>query len=370
MKISRIVFLWCMALFILSSCEQQETTMPTRKNIEDAVFASGYIEQSNQYTVSSSVEGIIQSIPVSEGDRITKNALVAVIKSDVQSNQVEDAIVVYNNAVNNASASTSQLQQIQIKINQAKEQLTLDKENYERYKDLRAKNSVSQLDFEKAELQYNASKNNLLVLQNSYEEAEYYYKEVESNLKLNEKRSLVQVNTQQSLLDDYRLITSISGTVINVYKKQGELIRRGEAVAKIGSGAFIIKLFVSEDDIIKVNKSQTVYVHLNTNPNETFKAKISKIYPSFNTTQLSYVVEAQFDQVPTKIFSGSQLQANIETGSSKNVLVIPTAYLIRENYVTLENGDERTIKTGRKNSDWTEVISGLSEEDLIVKPKI
>ena len=111
-------------------------------------------------------------------------------------------------------------------------------------------------------------------------------------------------------------------------------------------------------------------MHLNTNSNEIFKAKISKIYPSFNTKEQSYVVEAQFNQVPNKIFSGSQLQANIETGHSKNVLVIPTAYLIRENNVILENDEERTLKIGRKNRDWTEVISGISEEDIIVKPKI
>ncbi|BAO76398.1 efflux RND transporter periplasmic adaptor subunit [Winogradskyella sp. PG-2] len=351
------------ALSLLSSCNNKETTTPTRKNIEDAVFASGFIEQENQYTVSANADGILTTIPVSEGDIITNNTTVAVIKSDVQNNQLADAQVVYKNAVTNASANASILKQIQTNINQAKTQLSLDKTNYQRYKDLRAKNSVSQLDFEKAELQYKASKNNLLGLQDSY-------KSTESDLKLNEKRSLVQVKTQKAILDDYKLNSSISGTVINVFKKQGELIKRGEAIAEIGSGAFIIKLFVAEDDIKKVNNNQLVLVHLNTNPNETFKAKISKIYPSFNTTEQSYVVEAQFDQVPNKIFSGSQLQANIETGSSKNVLVIPTAYLIRENYVILENDEEIAIKTGRKNSDWTEVISGISEEDIIVKSKM
>ena len=52
------------------------------------------------------------------------------------------------------------------------------------------------------------------------------------------------------------------------------------------------------------------------------------------------------------------------------MLVIPTAYLIRKNDVVLENDEERTIKIGRKNSNWTEVISGISEEDVLVKPKI
>ena len=365
MKHNRITFFGCMIVIIslLSSCNKKETITPTRKHIVNAVFASGFIEQENQYTVSASTDGILTNIPVSEGDLVTQNTTIAVIKSDVQNNQVTDAQAVYNNAVTNASANASILQQIQTKINQANSQLLLDKVNYERYKDLRGQNSVSQLEFEKAELQYKASQNKLLELQNSY-------KATESDLKLNEKRSLVQVNTQKAILDDYKLNSSISGKVINVFKKQGELIRRGEAVAEIGSGAFIIKLFVAEDDINKVNKNQTVSVHLNTYPNEIFKAKISKIYPSFNSTEQSYVVEAQFDQVPSKIYSGSQLQANIETGKSNNVLVIPTAYLIRANYVLLESGEEKSIKTGNKNSDWTEVISGLSEEDIIVKPKI
>ncbi|MCM4171909.1 hypothetical protein DHD32_10485 [Arenibacter sp. TNZ] len=365
MKKNRTILLGYMALFVclFASCKKAETTKPTRKNIENAVFASGHIEQANQYTVSSSVEGIINTIPVSEGDTITASAIVAVIKSDVQNNQVADAIAVYNDAANNVSENAAQLQQIQTKINQAREQLDLDKANYKRYRDLQAKNSVSQLDFEKAELQYNASYNNLSALRNNY-------KETESNLKLNETRSLVQVNTQKAILEDYQLSTSISGRVINLYKKQGELIKKGEAVAEIGSGSFIIKLFVAEDDIEKVNKGQTVAVNMNTYPNRTFNATISKIYPSFNEVEQSYVVEAAFQQLPAKIFSGSQLQANIETGSNKNVLVIPSSYLLREGYVLLENGHEQKVLTGRKNSDWTEVISGISEEDLIVKPKI
>jgi len=52
------------------------------------------------------------------------------------------------------------------------------------------------------------------------------------------------------------------------------------------------------------------------------------------------------------------------------VLVIPTSYIIRENKVILEKSEEITIKIGRKNNEWTDVISGLSEEDIIVRPKL
>jgi multidrug efflux pump subunit AcrA (membrane-fusion protein) len=347
---------------LLSSCKKREVTSPVRKTIEEAVFASGYIEQENNYTVSASAEGIILSLPVKEGDSVLRKDLIVTIENDVQNNQLKDALAVYNDAVINASPDSPQLMNIQAQIDQAKQQLEFDKENYLRYESLRETNSVSQFDFEKAELQYQASQNHLTALQKSY-------MEVSNALQLNVQRSLVQVNTQKALLGDYKITTEESGTVISVYKKQGELIRRGEAIARIASGNYIIKLFVSENDITKVDIGQPVAVSINTYPNKTFPAKIAKIYPGFDETEQSYVVEARFEQLPDKMFSGTQLQANIATGAREDVLVVPAGYVSNGNLVRLKNGGDRQIITGSKNREWVEVISGISEKDLIVAPK-
>ncbi|MDX2134544.1 MAG: HlyD family efflux transporter periplasmic adaptor subunit [Saprospiraceae bacterium] len=346
---------------VFAACNRQETTVPERKNIEDAIFASGHIEQENNYTISAEVEGILLNLPVKEGDTVDRNDLIAVVEYDVQNNQLQDAQVVYEDAVKNASPNSPQLLNLRTQIEQAEKQLAFDKENYLRYKDLLEKKSVSQLDFEKTELQYKAAQSNLISLQKSYDEAL-------NGLNLNVQRTAVQVNTQKTLLKDYKLFTETGGTVINVFKKQGELLRRGEAIATIGSGAYIIKLFVSEEDITKVDIGQAVAVNINTYPKNTFWAKVTKILPGFDENEQSYIVEAQFDQLPEKMFSGTQLQANIKNGSRENVLVIPTAYVIRGNRVLLENGEEKQITIGSKNSAWTEVVSGITEKDVIVKP--
>jgi len=347
--------------FLLASCQQPETTSPTRKDIEEAVFASGYIEQENNYTVSAKVDGIIISLPIKEGDFVGKNALIALVENDVQNNKLEDALAVYEDAVRNASPHSPQLQNLQTQINQAKQQLEHDEANYLRYKELRKKNSVSQLEFEINELQYKASQNNLLALQKQY-------KEVKAGLDLNVERSRVQVSTQKSLLKDYRLLTEEAGQVIHVFKERGELVRQGEAIAHIGSGDFVIKLLVAEEDITRTSVGQPVAIHLNTYPKDTFRAKVTKIYPGFDETEQSYILEAQFEELPEKMFSGTQLQANIETNKRAQVLVIPTNYISRGSFVQLENGEEKQIVTGSKNSDWTEVVSGISEGEIIVKP--
>ncbi len=346
--------------FTTVACQQETTTTPTRRNIEDAVFANGYIEHENSYTIAANVEGILVALSIKEGDCISKNDLIALVENDVPKNNLQDAQVVYQDALKNAAPNSPQLQHIKAQIDQAKVQLEYDRENYLRYRELRAKNSVSQLDYEKAELQFKAAQNNLLALEKNYHE-------LKNGLDLQVERSKVQVNTQQALLKDYKLFAVEGGQVIHVFKKQGELARRGEAIAKIGSGSYIIKLFVAEDDIVKINIGQLVAVNINTYPANTFSAKVTKIYPGFDENEQSYIIEAQFENLPEKMFSGTQLQANIKIGGRDNVLVIPSTYVSKGNYVTLESGEQIQIEAGIKNNSWTEVISGLSEQEVIIK---
>ncbi|MEM6380067.1 MAG: HlyD family efflux transporter periplasmic adaptor subunit, partial [Bacteroidota bacterium] len=208
---------------------------------------------------------------------------------------------------------------------------------------------------------YKSAQSSLVSLQENYTETQ-------NALNLNVERSQVQLNSQQSMLNDYVLKPEASGQVIQVFKKQGELVRRGEAIARIGSGDYVIKLFIAEEDITKVDLNQSVAVNINTYPDHTFPANITKIYPAFDEAEQSYIVEAQFEELPEKMFSGTQLQANIQTGTRKNVMVIPTAYVAKGSFVMLESGEERQIKMGSQNGEWTEVISGISAQDIITKP--
>jgi len=360
-KVRTYITLLAAFIFVsLTACQQSESTTPIKKNIEDAVFASGFIEQENNYTVSAKIDGIILSLPIKEGSQVSRDALIALLDSDVQNNQLREAKVVYEDAVENSAPNSPQLENIQTQIDHAKKQLTFDEENLRRYEDLWEKKSVARMDLEKVELQNKASQTNLHSLQKNYEE-------LQQSLALQEERTKAQYQSQQLLLKDYRLITRQSGTVIQLYKKEGELVRRGEAIARIGSGAYLIKLFVSEEDITKIDIGQSVAVNVNTYPGEIFGAKVSKIYPAFDENEQSYIIEALFDELPEKMFSGTQLQANIQTNSRKDVLVIPTEYVSRGNIVTLKNGQEKQIETGSKNNEWTEVVSGIGEQDYIIK---
>jgi len=154
------------------SCNQQQEYRPERKTIRQAVFASGYLEQEDEYVLAASADGTIQELTIHEGDNISAGQTLARIKSDVPNTQLREAQVVYSDAQLNTAANAPQLSQIQTQINLARTQLQQDKLNFQRYAELRVKNSVSEVEFEKAELQYRASQSNLQVLEKSYRQAQ------------------------------------------------------------------------------------------------------------------------------------------------------------------------------------------------------
>lgn len=356
------LFLGLAVVFMFQSCNKKaETTSPTRISIEEAVFASGYMEQENTHTLSANADGILLSLSLKEGQAVENRQRIAVIQNDVQSNQVTDAQVAYQDAANSASPGSPELQNLSVQIAQAKKQLSFDQENYQRFKELYAQKSVSKLEFEKYELQYTAAQNNLKSLEENY-------KDLQSNLKLNVERNRIQLNTQKDKLNDYYVFTSQAGVITKVLKKEGELVRKGETIAQVASGNFIVKLFVAEDDIVKVNVGQSVALNINTYPNQAFMSTVHKIYPGFDEGEQSYIVEAVFDKFPPKMFNGTQLQANIEVGKRENVLVVPSSYVIKGQLVKLESGEEKAVKIGSRTTKWIEIISGLTEKDIIVKP--
>lgn len=357
-----IIFTSVISVLLLPACNQQEHTRPVRKNIQEAVFASGYVSQADEYLIAANADGTIEACHIKEGDSIRNGQLLVKIKSDVQHRQLQELQAVYREAQRNADETAPQLAQIRIQIEQAELQLDQDKTNYLRFKELNEKNSVSQLEFEKTRLQYESSKRNMELLQKNY-------REVAAALQLSADRSLAQLQSQQALLSEYTLIADQAGIAIQVNKKKGELVRRGEVIARIGSGPFVLKLLVAEEDITRIEPGQKAAVHLNIYPDRTFSASIDKILPGFNETEQSYVVEATLDELPEKLFNGTQLQANINIGRRENVLVIPVEYLEQGKYVSLDNGEQRTITVGDKNGEWVEVTSGLSDSDMLVRTK-
>ncbi|HAF29537.1 MAG TPA: hypothetical protein DCG75_10860 [Bacteroidales bacterium] len=345
---------------ILTGCNHPERVQPQRKDIVDAVFASGSIITNNQYSLTSQTEGYLINSFAKEGDTIKEGQVLFHINDDAQKVQLESATANYHYALYNASSNSAILQQLNAQKIQQKNKLTTDSLNFLRYNNLIKSNAVSQLDYERAKLAFDNSRQEL-------QATEILITDTKKNLALELIKSKSSLVSQQSTSSYFILSSRVNGVVLQIFKKDGDLVKRGETVAEIGSGSFIIKLLISEDDINKIQAGQDVYIELNTEKNKAYKARISKIYPAFDAKEQSFIAEALFSEPISNLKSGTQLQANIVIRRQKQALVIPTNYILPGDYVITNNKKKKIkVQVGIKTTDWSEIISGLDENTTLV----
>jgi multidrug resistance efflux pump len=362
MKNNRLILICLLiivSIVVLKSCgKKAETITLVRKNIIDAVFASGYTINSDEYIVATKTEGFIIKSYVKESDEVEVGDLLFQLSGDVQSSQLENALTQYNDALFKASSESPQILSQQTQIEQAKSQVEQDRKNYDRYNKLIKTNAVSKLDFEKAKLQYEASLSELEVLEKSLED-------LMSSLQLNLDNAESQLKIQKEYYGDYFIKAAKRGKVLNIFKEQGELAKKGESLAKIGSGKTIAKLFIAEEDINHIKVGQNTKIALNTDKDNPVDAIVSKIYPSFDVAEQSFILEADFLEEKNKILANTQLQANIIIAQKENALVIPIEYLSDDNMVTLNDNEKVSVDIGIKSNKWVEIISGINEKQSI-----
>lgn len=362
-----ITYLAIASLLFVSACKPKlEETSPRTGPITEAVFASGTIEPKDAYTLTSISDGFVMKSYVSENDLVKDGQLLFRLDNRQQNTQVQIAETNVEYAKLNASHSSPVLLQIKAQIEAAKAKMEADSLTQDRYQRLYKTHSVSRQELDNVSVAYQSS-------------LSAYRSQVENYRATAERMSQELSNTQSQLRNAragnqyYDLTATGNGKVYQVFKKTGDLIRRGDKVAQIGNpDSLIIYLDIDEGSIAKVKEEQQVLVELNTRKGETLEARISKIYPHFNESTQSYKAEATLINDVHGIISGTQLQANIIITKKENAMLIPHVYMHSDNSVFVKKGDNVDtvkIETGIISEEWVEVLSGLSASDKIVKLK-
>ena len=360
-------YLALLALLSVAACKPKyDEASPKMAPVTEAVFASGVIEPKDAYTVTSLSDGFITHSYVVENDIVKEGQQLFRLDNRQQNTQVNIAATNEKFAKINADNNSPALLQIKAQIDAARAKMQTDSASRQRYEHLYTTNSVSKQDLDNARLNYQTSLSN-------YNAAIANYRATEN--KLTQDLSVSRSQLQNAIAGNqyFELVAAGPGKVYQVFKKEGDLVRRGEQVAQIGNpDSIVINLDVDESSISKVKLDQQVLVELNTEKNKTYEARVTKIYPHFNETSQSYKVEARFLKEMPGLISGTQLQANIVTNKKDNTMLIPHVYVMAGNKVLVikENKiDTAIITTGIVSDEWIEVLSGLTTSDIIVKRK-
>lgn len=354
-----ILLLFVFVLAIPSCKNKSETTKPTIENISESVYASGYVKAKNQYNVYATVTGIIQDIMVAEGDSVSKEMPIIKIQNQSSALNAENAKM----AAELAKSGTDKLNELKAGLEIAKLKLSNDSSTYSRQKKLWEQQVGSLNELEQRELNYKNSQTNYNIALLRYNDAKKQY-----DFSTKQTGNVFQINNEQE--ENYSIKSKIDGRLYSLLKEKGELVRPEGPIAVIGSANdFYLELQVDENDIAKVNVGQKVLITLNSYKNQSFEATITKVNTIMNERTRSFTIEAKFNKTPSKLYPNLSVEANIILRSQQNALTIPRNYLIEDTYVLNESNEKIKVETGLKDYRKVEILSGITENDVIVKPE-
>jgi len=349
-------------IFTLVSCKDKtEKTQVSIKSITESVYASGIIKSKNQYQAYATVNGIIEEVFINEGDTVKKGQKILSISNETQKLNKENAALSaqFSDNKNNQGKLNDALQLVEL----AKIKLRNDSSLFYRQKNLWEKSVGSKIDLDQKELNYQNSKSN-------YFSSKIKYEDLKRQINFSSQQSKKNLEISNKLENDFTLKSEVDGIVYSLLKSKGEMVSLQTPLAVIGDASdFILEMQVDEYDIFKIKTGLNVLVTLDSYKGQVFEAKVSKIYPIMNERSKSFLVEALFVSPPPTLLPNISFEANIVLKTKEKALIIPRNYLVNDSTVLNINGEKTQIKTGLKDYQNVEIISGINSGDEIQKPK-
>jgi multidrug resistance efflux pump len=245
----------------------------------------------------------------------------------------------------------------------SKAKLKLDSSLYARQKALWAQQVGTRIAYEQAELNFQSSRANYISAQQRLKDLRR-----QINFSSAQTKKNVQISARQTA--DFILKSQVKGTVFNLLKEKGELVSPQTPIAVVGNTQnFILEMQVDENDIFQVQLGQKVAVTFDAYKNKVFEAQVTKIASIMNERNKTFLVEASFTKAPEKLYPNVTFEANIMLRTKQNALILPRNYLKNDSIVTLVDGTTRTVKLGLTDFQEAEILSGLSSQDQVIKPK-
>ncbi len=346
-------------VFIISFAGSKQVKYKTspveRCTITEVVEASGTINPVNTVSVGSTVSGLIKEIYVDYNDVVKKGQILAQIdpanfEATVQQNQAQ---------INNARANLAKLQAI----------ANYDQKQYERYRNLYAKNFVakSELDEKLSTYQSDLAQINAAKAQiNQYQ---------------------ASLKTAMTNLGYTKIIAPVDGTVISREIDLGSPVAASFQAPELFTIAqdltnMQIEVSVSEADIGRVEEGQDVTYTLDGYPDSTFTGKVTQVRlsPTTESNVVTYTVIVDVNNEDLKLKPGMTANVSIITDKSENVLCVPNMALKftpdingpkykNQGIWILEKGKAKRveIETGANDDSSTEIISKeISEGTLVI----
>ncbi len=355
---------WLFLLAVIASCGgSKETVRAQRRDLTQAIYASGKLYPKNDYKVFARLPGYVQEVHVRVGDTVRIGDPLITIRSEVSSINVDVARNQYQLAQNNAAESGPLLRTLHEDVDAARSKYMLDSTTAARYANLLQQNATSKQQADQARTQFEISRA-------AWQKSQANLQNTRARLRTESENARLQLDAQTSNRSDYVVTAAVAGRVYDVVPKVGDLVNSQQALLEIGdASSFEVELSVDETDVSLLKDAQQVIYSIDAYESTAFNGNLVEVYPRISSgNKTARVIGSITIPKEMQVFAGLSVEANIVIAERKNILVIPREYLQSDNTVKVKGKDAAVpVKTGVSDLQFVEIVSGITEQDELVK---
>lgn len=354
--------------------ESQEAALPVTvtpvrvQEVQRTVEFVGTLSAYDVVTVSSEVEGRIASIAADLGDRVSQGQLLAKIQDTEFRLAVEQTREGLKETLSKLGLEKLPPPDFDVTktslVMKAQAELENAQANLKRMKTLFDEQIISAQEYDSAETRY---KTTLSAYKNANEEARAlvataYVREA-------------QLRTAQKKLKDTVISAPIEGSVSKRFVSAGEYVKVAAPLfTLVQDHPLKLQGMIPERFAPEIQTGQAVGVRVDAFAGRVFKGKLTRISPSVEVANRSFLVEALVDNPERRLKPGFFGDASIFTRVDPNALTVPLQALVTfagvsKVFVVGNNNvaRERVVQVGvRVGGNEIEITKGLKPGELVV----
>lgn len=290
-----------------------EISAPARGDILATYTGTAPIEAYAEADVIAKVAGEVRILHVEEGDRVTKDQVLATLDGD----------------------------RLRLELSESEARLRKMQRDFARNKELQAKGLISVGDFER--IQYDME-----ALEASY-------------------------NLARLELDYTKIRAPIGGVISERFIKLGSTISTGDPVYRVTSlDPLVAYLFIPEREFRQITAAQPVQILIDALPNEVVAAAVTRISPIVDPDTGTFKITIEIPGTDHRIKPGMFGRMNIVYDKHENVLQVPRSAIIetagQTSIFVVEDGVgiRKDVRTGFSSNGMIEIVEGLTDGEKVV----
>jgi RND family efflux transporter MFP subunit len=318
-----------------------DTARAARHEVVDSITVVGNLIAEQTVDVVPRVAGRIENVHVKLGDRVTRGQVLAKIEDRELREQIRQA-----EAGLEVNRSTVTARENDLKV----------QENiFERFKQLAANGLTPKQQLEDAELRYNSAQSQVQVA------------------KSQQQSTQARLDELKITLGNTTVISPLEGFVSKRNLDPGGFAGANTVimtVVDIGTVRLVANLV--EKGFNKITAGVSADVEVDTFPGEQFKGQVSRVAPVFDPATRTAAMEIEVPNPGFRLKPGSYARVRLTVERRADALTVPRNAVVDTEgkrgvfLVDAQTARFREVQTGLSDTERVEITSGLNDGDRVV----